>query len=640
MTDEASLDAGLRSTADAGMEYSGTAADPTPLRLVRSRGQRSPARRERSPAAALLDLADSPQALRRLNSSQLPRLAAEMRAFLVEAVAGCGGHLAASLGVVELAIALHYVFDSPHDPIIWDVGHQAYPHKILTGRRAGIPRIRRSGGLSGFMRREESPHDSFGAGHSSTSISAALGFALAAAARGEKRSAIAVIGDGALTAGMAFEAMEHAGSAGADLLVVLNDNDMSISPNVGALHEHLVRSRALAGAATTSPPEAGALFKALGFAYSGPVDGHDMPALLAAVTAQRSQRGPRLLHVVTRKGQGYARAESDPIKYHGVAPFDPSTGIGPAAAAPPTYTQVFGDWLCETAAARDDVVAITPAMREGSGLVRFAAQFPERYIDVGIAEQHAVTLAAGMACGAMRPVVAIYSTFLQRAYDQLIHDVAIQRLPVLFAIDRAGLVGPDGATHNGAFDLSYLRCVPGLTLMAPSDAREMRAMLDAGLALPGPSAVRYPRETAEPGDAPAGDAAQPLEIGRSVTRRAGQRIALLVFGTLLATARRIAEDLDATVIDMRFVAPLDERAVLDAAASHSLLVTIEENVVAGGAGSAVNDCLLAHGVRTGILNLGLPLQFTEHGTRQELLRTAGLDEAGIRNAIERRLGSA
>jgi 1-deoxy-D-xylulose-5-phosphate synthase len=637
MTDEASLDAGVQSHADAGMDCPSPHAESSPLRIVRARGVRRPARRERPVATSLLERASSPRALQQLQPGQLPQLAEEMRRYLVNAVAGCGGHLAASLGVVELAIALHYVFDSPRDPIIWDVGHQAYPHKILTGRREGITRIRRSGGLSGFMRREESAHDAFGAGHSSTSISAALGFALAAAARGETCRAIAVIGDGALTAGMAFEAMEHAGSAGADLLVVLNDNDMSISPNVGALHEHLLHSRALAGAAATLPVQAGALFKALGFAYSGPVDGHDMPALLAAVTAQRSQRGPRLLHVVTRKGQGYAPAENDPIKYHGVAPFDPSIGIG-ASAAPPTYTQIFGDWLCETAAVRRDIVAITPAMREGSGLVRFAAQYPERYIDVGIAEQHAVTLAAGMACGAMRPVVAIYSTFLQRAYDQLIHDVAIQRLPVMFAIDRAGLVGPDGATHNGAFDLSYLRCVPGLTLMAPSDAREMRAMLDAGLCLPGPSAVRYPREAAAPGDDEA--PAVPLEIGRAVIRRQGRGLALLVFGTLLATASRIAEDLDATVVDMRFVAPLDARAVLDAAASHDLLVTIEENVVTGGAGSAVNECLLAYGLRAAILNLGLPPLFTEHGTRQELLRAAGLDETGIREAIERRLAAA
>ena len=637
MTDDASLDAGVQSHADAGMDCPSPHAESSPLRIVRARALRRPARRERPVATSLLERASSPRALQQLQPGQLPQLADEMRRYLVNAVAGCGGHLAASLGVVELAIALHYVFDSPRDPIIWDVGHQAYPHKILTGRREGITRIRRSGGLSGFMRREESAHDAFGAGHSSTSISAALGFALAAAARGETCRAIAVIGDGALTAGMAFEAMEHAGSAGADLLVVLNDNDMSISPNVGALHEHLLHSRALAGAAATLPVQAGALFKALGFAYSGPVDGHDMPALLAAVTAQRSQRGPRLLHVVTRKGQGYAPAENDPIKYHGVAPFDPSIGIG-ASAAPPTYTQIFGDWLCETAAVRRDIVAITPAMREGSGLVRFAAQYPERYIDVGIAEQHAVTLAAGMACGAMRPIVAIYSTFLQRAYDQLIHDVAIQRLPVMFAIDRAGLVGPDGATHNGAFDLSYLRCVPGLTLMAPSDAREMRAMLDAGLCLPGPSAVRYPREAAAPGDDEA--PAVPLEIGRAVIRRQGRGLALLVFGTLLATASRIAEDLDATVIDMRFVAPLDARAVLDAAASHDLLVTIEENVVTGGAGSAVNECLLAHGLRAAILNLGLPPLFTEHGTRQELLRAAGLDETGIREAIERRLAAA
>ncbi len=638
MTDEASVDTGLRAAADGGLDC-GSSVVEAPLRVVRARVREYREPRPRPVRRSLLERASNPQGLRSLRPDQLPLLAHEMRGYLLEAVAGCGGHLAASLGVVELAIALHSVFDSPRDPIIWDVGHQAYPHKILTGRREGIRSIRRSGGLSGFMRREESPHDAFGAGHSSTSISAALGFALASAARGETRHPVAVIGDGAMTAGMAFEALEHAGAAGADLLVVLNDNDMSISPNVGALHEHLVRSRSQAAADAPPNGDAGALFTALGFQYSGPVDGHDLPALLNALRSQRAQRGPRLLHVVTRKGQGYAPAELDPIKYHGVTPFDPAAGLtaNPTAnQTAPTYTQVFGDWLCDTAAARRDVVAITPAMREGSGLVRFAAQYPDQYFDVGIAEQHSVTLAAGMACGGMRPVVAIYSTFLQRAYDQLIHDVAIQHLPVLFAIDRAGVVGPDGATHNGAFDLSYLRCVPGITVMAPSDAREMRAMLDAGLSLPGPAAVRYPRETAaNEGRRPM----VPIEIGHSVTRRRGQRIALLVFGTLLATAMKVADELDATVIDMRFVAPLDAEAVLEAAAQHALLVTIEENAVSGGAGSAVNECLQAHGRLVAVLNLGLPPQFTEHGTRQELLRAAGLDDVGLRTAIGRRLAA-
>lgn len=637
MTDEVPLDAGLRSAAGGSLDCDSGRVDP-PLRIVRARVRRrdEPPRRQAAARRSLLERASNPQALRALRPDQLTSLATEMREYLIEAVAGCGGHLAASLGVVELAIALHAVYESPRDPIIWDVGHQSYPHKILTGRREGIRSIRRSGGLSGFMRREESQHDAFGAGHSSTSISAALGFALAAAARGERRHPVAVIGDGALTAGMAFEALEHAGSAGANLLVVLNDNDMSISPNVGALHEHLVRSRAQAAADTPLPVEPGALFTALGFHYSGPVDGHDLAALLAALRVQRARRGPRLLHVVTRKGQGYAPAELDPIKYHGVTPFDPAAGLAKANAAP-TYTQVFGEWLCDTAASRRDVVAITPAMREGSGLVRFAEQYPEQYIDVGIAEQHCVTLAAGMACGGMRPVVAIYSTFLQRAYDQLIHDVAIQHLPVLFAIDRAGVVGPDGATHNGAFDLSYLRCVPGITVMAPSDAREMRAMLDAGLTLQGPAAVRYPREAAACADS--GQPMAPLVIGRGVTRRRGQRVALLVFGTLLATAIRVADELDATVIDMRFVAPLDAAAVLEAAAHHALLVTIEENAVSGGAGSAVNECLHARGIHASVLNLGLPPQFTEHGTRQELLGAAGLDESGLRAAISRRLAA-
>jgi 1-deoxy-D-xylulose-5-phosphate synthase len=586
------------------------------------------------PAAALLQGIDAPTDLRRLNQAELESLASEVRAFLIETVARHGGHLSANLGVVELTLALHHVFDSPTDAIVWDVGHQGYVHKILTGRRDRLGTIRRSGGLSGFLRREESPYDSFGAGHSSTSISAALGFALAAAARGEQRRALAVIGDGALTAGMAYEALQHLGASGADVLVVLNDNGMSISPNVGALHECLGRSRQAAPATVTRATIA-SLFASLGIRYSGPVDGHDLPQLLGALRAQQASCGPRVLHVVTQKGRGYPLAESDPVKYHGVTPFDPRIGLAGGSSAP-TYTQVFGDWLCETAATREDLVGITPAMREGSGLTRFAQQFPRRFMDVGIAEQHCITVAAGLACGGLRPVVAIYSTFLQRAYDQLIHDVAIQNLPVLFAIDRAGVVGPDGATHNGAFDLSYLRCIPGLTIMTPSDAGELRAMLDLGITLPGPAAVRYPRETARSDTAAASTVVVP---GVAQVRRTGNRVALLVFGTLLATAVEVADEIDATVLDMRFVAPLDADAVRAAAAEHALVVTIEDNVVAGGAGSAVNECLLAAGCSARVLNLGLPARFTEQASRQELLRGAGLDAAGLRSAIAAHSGS-
>jgi 1-deoxy-D-xylulose-5-phosphate synthase len=601
-------------------------------RRVVPAGQRR--RAQRADTISLADI-DDPQALRRLGMAELQSLANALRTHLLHSVSASGGHLSSSLGVVELAVALHHVFETPRDHVLWDVGHQGYPHKILTGRRDALGTIRRRGGLSGFLRREESSYDSFGAGHSSTSISAALGFALASAARREARRAVAVIGDGALTAGMAFEALQHAGASGADLLVVLNDNGMSISPNVGALHECLQRSR------SDPPPPTGAsaaqLFESLGIRYSGPIDGHDLPAVVRALRRQRALRGPRLLHVITQKGHGYPLAESDPVKYHGVTSFDPRVGLTSSAAAR-TFTQVFGDWLCDTAAIREDVVAITPAMREGSGLVRFAREFPSRYFDVGIAEQHSVTLAAGMACGGLRPVVAIYSTFLQRAYDQLIHDVAIQQLPVLFAIDRAGLVGPDGATHNGAFDLAFLRCVPGLTIMTPSSATELRAMLSLGLTLPGSAAVRYPRDTALD-DAATATPQTPLELGRARLARAGSGAALLVFGTLLPAALAAAEELDATVIDMRFVAPLDTAAVLAAAATHGLVVTIEDNVVTGGAGSAVNECLLAAAARTNVLNLGLPGRFMEHGTRQELLRDAGLDAAGLQSAITARLNA-
>jgi 1-deoxy-D-xylulose-5-phosphate synthase len=590
----------------------------------------------------LLARIDSPQQLRACAEAELPQVARALRELLLRSVSTSGGHLASNLGTIELTVALHYVYDTPRDVLVWDVGHQAYAHKALTGRREQLGRMRQSGGLSGFLRRDESPYDCFGAGHSSTSISAALGFALAAAHTGDTRRAVAIIGDGALTAGLAFEALDHAGATQADLLVVLNDNGMSISENVGALNESLRQRRdarrrgegcARGGAETTATDALDGFFESLGFSCTGPIDGHDLPALLRALRKQRAQPGPKLLHVVTRKGQGYAPAIADPIRYHGVVPFDPRVGLQPTTGGA-TYTQIFGQWLCDRAELRSDLVAITPAMSEGSGLVRFSQRFAGRFHDVGIAEQHAVTLAAGMACGGRRPVVAIYSTFLQRAYDQVVHDVALQGLPVLFAIDRAGVVGPDGATHNGCFDLAFLRCVPGMTVMTPSGGSELRAMLDHALTLRGPSAVRYPRVAAVAHEA---DDQPPLQTGRSLVRRRGQRVALLAFGTLLHAAAPIAQELDATLIDMRFVAPLDVDAVLQAARRHGLLVTIEEHVVAGGAGSAVNECLAAHGMSTPVLNLGLPAAFMEHGTRDQLLRTAGLDTAGLRGAITRRL---
>ncbi|MCU0768327.1 MAG: 1-deoxy-D-xylulose-5-phosphate synthase, partial [Burkholderiaceae bacterium] len=509
---------------------------------------------------SLLATIDSPDDLRRLAREDLPQLADEVRAHLVDCVATSGGHFAAGLGTVELTVALHYVFDTPRDAIVWDVGHQCYPHKILTGRRDRLTTVRRRGGLAGFLRRDESRYDAFGAGHSSTSISAALGMALANAQLGRDARAVAVIGDGGMTAGLAFEALNHAGASDADLLVVLNDNRMSISPNVGALSEYCRALVDCAGATGTDGAGPATIFEQLGLRYAGPVDGHDLPRLLAALQSMRDVRGPRLLHVITNKGHGYARAAAEPVKYHAVTPFDPRVGTKPAAPAAPTYTEVFGQWLCRAAAADARVVAITPAMREGSGLVQYSQRFADRYVDVGIAEQHSVTLAAGMAVQGMRPVVAIYSTFLQRAFDQLVHDVALQKLPVLFAIDRAGLVGPDGATHNGSLDLSYLRCVPDMVVMAPSDGNELRDMLATGLAHDGPCAVRYPRCAAGAFDPEA--APRTLPIGISRQRRAGKRIALLSFGSMLDTAMAVGEELGATVVDMRFVKPLDTAAVL------------------------------------------------------------------------------
>ena len=595
---------------------------------------------------ALLTCIDSPTDLRRLADEQLTQLADELRASLLDSVARSGGHLSAGLGTVELAIALHYLYDTPQDALVWDVGHQAYPHKMLTGRRDALAGIRRRDGISGFLKRDESPYDAFGAGHSSTSISAALGMAAAARQQGSATRAVAVIGDGALTAGLAFEALDHAGELGADLLVVLNDNGMSISENVGALCRHL------ASRGHGPVQDVDGFFDALGFNYRGPVDGHDLPLLLSEIRRLQGIPGPKLLHVRTVKGKGYARAEAEPIKYHGVTPFDPVAGIVAGKPTAPTYTQVFGDWLCELAERDPRIVVITPAMREGSGLVAFAKRFPDRYHDVGIAEQHAVTFAAGLAARGLRPVVAIYSTFLQRAFDQLVHDVCLQGLPVTFAIDRAGLVGPDGATHNGSLDLSFLRCVPGITVMTPSDADSLRAMLRTGIEGEGPSAIRYPR-TAAAGesrrtataaltedDEPSADGAlallpRTLPVGRGELQRRGSGIALLAFGTLVHTAHEFAEIVDASVADMRFVKPLDEALVLELAASHDLLVTLEENVIAGGAGTAVSELLARHGQDIPVLHLGLPDRPLEHGTREQCLQDAGLDVPGIFDAIAR-----
>ena len=606
----------------------------------------------------LLEQIATPDQLRQLSEAQLPQLARELREFLIESVSRTGGHLAAGLGTVELTLALHYVYDTPEDRLVWDVGHQSYPHKILTGRRARMASLRQQGGLAGFPKRDESPYDSFGVGHSSTSISAALGMAIAAARKGEQRKVVAVIGDGAMTAGMAFEALNHAGDLDANLLVILNDNDMSISPNVGALSNYL--ARVLSGRTYASmrehgkkvleslPPVRelarraeehmkgmvvpGTLFEEMGFNYLGPIDGHDLPGLVKTLRNVRALSGPQLLHVVTRKGKGYAPAEANPCAFHGVSKFDRHTGDStPAAPASPTYTEVFSDWICDMAAQDPKLVAITPAMREGSGLVAFSERFPERYFDVGIAEQHSVTLAAGLACEDLHPVVAIYSTFLQRAYDQLIHDVALQNLPVTFAIDRAGLVGPDGPTHAGSFDLSYLRCIPNMLVMAPADENECRRMLCTAQRHPGPAAVRYPRGRG-PGVAVTQDL-DGLEIGRAELRRKGKRLALLAFGSMVTPANAVADRLDATLVNMRFVKPLDTALVLEMARTHEVLVTVEENAVAGGAGSAVNECLAQHGLAPRMLHLGLPDRFLEHASREQLLADCGLDAQGIERSL-------
>ncbi|MCX7192517.1 MAG: 1-deoxy-D-xylulose-5-phosphate synthase [Proteobacteria bacterium] len=614
---------------------------------------------------ALLNTINSPEDLRKLSRDKLPQLSRELREFLVESVSKTGGHLASNLGTVELTIALHAVYNTPDDKLVWDVGHQTYVHKILTGRRAAMSTLRMAGGIAGFPKRDESPYDTFGTGHSSTSISAALGMAVAAQLAGSDRRAVAIIGDGAMTGGMAFEALNNAGAMSANLLVILNDNDMSISRPVGALNNYLARlmsGRFYAAMRRGSekvlkgmPPVLefakraeehvkgmvipGTMFEEFGFNYIGPIDGHDLNALLDTLGNIRKLEGPQFLHVVTQKGKGYARAEDDCLLYHGVGKFDRDQGIvakpvpDNVEGVKPTYTQVFGQWLCDIAAADDRVVGITPAMCEGSGMPEFAKKFPSRYFDVGIAEQHALTFAAGLACDGYKPVVAIYSTFLQRAYDQLIHDIAIQKLPVVLAIDRGGLVGADGATHAGSFDLSFLRCIPNITVMAPSDENECRQMLYTALQLDGPSAVRYPRGVG-PGVAVESEM-QALPVGRGEVRRCGQRVAILAFGSMLAPSLSAGEVLDATVVNMRFVKPLDMALVLRMAREHELLVTVEENTVQGGAGSAVAECLMGLGVA--VLQLGLPDLFIEQGEPAQMLADCGLDTAGIVAAINRNL---
>jgi len=617
----------------------------------------------------LLETIDAPADLRRLERRRLHDLALELREFVIESVAKTGGHLSSNLGTVELTVALHYVFNTPDDRIVWDVGHQTYPHKILTGRRAGMDRLRMYGGISGFPKRTESEYDTFGTAHSSTSISAALGMAQAAKLRGDARSVIAVIGDGAMSAGMAFEAMNNAGVMDTNLIVILNDNEMSISPAVGALNRYLARlmtgpysaareagKRILHGFPSVAELARRAeehvkgmvspstMFEEFGFRYFGPIDGHDLDSLLPTLRNIKAQKGPRFLHVITKKGQGYKLAEADPVLYHGVSKFVPEAGIvtGKGGASKPTFTQVFGDWLCDMAARDPRLVGITPAMREGSGLVKFEQQFPDRYFDVGIAEQHAVTFAAGLACDGMKPVVAIYSTFLQRGYDQLVHDVCIQNLPVVFALDRAGLVGADGATHHGAFDLSFLRCLPNLTVFVPADENECRQMLTTAFTLDTPTAVRYPRGSGM--GVPVAAELATLPIGRGEIRRArkgdgaaGPRVAILAFGPLLGSALNCADDLDATVANMRFVKPLDAALVRELAASHDLLVTLEENVVMGGAGSAVAEALAEAGLARPMLMLGLPDTFIDHGDQGQLIAHAGLDAPSIAARIRARL---
>ncbi|MGT3190618.1 1-deoxy-D-xylulose-5-phosphate synthase [Yersinia enterocolitica] len=605
-----------------------------------------------------LALAENPEELRMLPKESLPKLCDELRQYLLASVSRSSGHFASGLGVVELTVALHYVYNTPFDSLVWDVGHQAYPHKILTGRREQIGTIRQKDGLHPFPWRGESEYDVLSVGHSSTSISAGLGMAVAAEREGKGRRTVCVIGDGAITAGMAFEAMNHAGDIHSDMLVILNDNEMSISENVGGLNNHL--AQLLSGKLYASLREGGkkafsglppikdllkrteehlkgmvvpsTLFEELGFNYIGPVDGHDVQALTQTLKNMRSLKGPQLLHIMTKKGKGYAPAEKDPIGWHAVPKFDPASGTLPKSQGNiPTYSKIFGEWLCETAAKDSQLMAVTPAMREGSGMVRFSREYPQQYFDVAIAEQHAVTFAAGLAIGGYKPIVAIYSTFLQRAYDQLIHDVAIQNLPVLFAIDRGGLVGADGQTHQGAFDLSFIRCIPNMVIMTPSDENECRQMLHTGYHHNGPAAVRYPRGNGT------GAVLEPLAImpiGKGIVRRAGEKVAILCFGTLLAQAQIVADNLNATLVDMRFVKPLDEELVLELAASHQILVTVEENAIMGGAGSGVNELLMAKRQLVPVLNLGLPDHFVPQGEQDEMRAEFGLDAAGIQSQIE------
>ena len=608
----------------------------------------------------ILDTINSPADLRKLPESELVPLATELREFLLHSVSQSGGHFAASLGAMELTIALHYIFNTPEDRLIWDVGHQAYVHKILTGRKDRLHTIRKWQGLAPFPKREECEYDTFGVGHSSTSISAALGMAIAARNTRSDRKCVAIIGDGGLTAGMAFEGLNHAGALGCNLLVILNDNNMSISPNVGALSNRF--AQILSGKIYTTMKKGskkvlsrmpnvwelarraeehvkglimpGTLFEEFGFNYIGPIDGHDLPTLISTIRNINELGGPQFLHIITKKGKGYAPAEEDPVKYHGVTPFDPVKGIvssGKGGAKKPSYSDVFGNWVCDMAGKDDRLVAITPAMREGSGLVRFEKEFPDRYFDVAIAEQHSVTVAAGMACDGLKPVVAIYSTFLQRAYDQLIHDVVIQKLPVLFAIDRAGVVGADGPTHNGSYDISFMRCLPNIVVMVPADENECRQMLYTGYLLDQPASVRYPR-----GSGPGVEIRQEMTaipVGKAEIRRQGKGIAILAFGVMLDPALEAGEEVDATVVNMRFVKPVDETIILEMAASHDLLVTIEENVIQGGAGSAVSEVLSAHGISHPIIHYGLPDRLIQHGSREDMLKDAKLDKEGLLDFI-------
>jgi 1-deoxy-D-xylulose-5-phosphate synthase len=612
------------------------------------------------PDYPLLNSINSPADVRKLRKDQLKPLAQELRKYLTHTVSISGGHFSAGLGTVELTVALHYVFDTPSDQLVWDVGHQAYPHKILTGRKERMTTIRTRGGVSAFPSRAESEYDAFGVGHSSTSISAALGMAIASELKGEDKQMVAIIGDGSITGGMAYEAMNHAGAIDANLLVILNDNDMSISPPVGAMNNYLTKIlssklyssvREESKKALSKMPSVwelarrteehmkgmivpGTLFEELGFNYIGPIDGHDLDMLVPTLENLKAISGPRFLHIVTKKGKGYPPAEKDPLAYHGVPAFDPSKDSLPKSTPSPhpTYTEVFGNWLCDMAAQDERLLGITPAMREGSGLVKFSEQYPKRYFDVAIAEQHAVTLAAGQACQGAKPVVAIYSTFLQRAYDQLIHDVAIQNLDVLFALDRAGLVGPDGPTHAGSFDYSYMRCIPNMLIMAPADENECRQMLTTGFNHEGPASVRYPRGKG-PG-VPVEKALTALPIGKAELRHQGSRIAILAWGSMVTPALAAGKPLGATVVNMRFVKPIDEQLLLELAKSHEVFITVEENVISGGAGSAVNDFLQARRILMPVLNIGLPDSFVEQGTREELLALCGLDVQGVIAQVE------